>query len=112
MSHKKLNELPTAVEAIEFRREAYGLNQREMALVLGVTAARYSEIIHGKRAIPKTMMARAFEYGVPAAALFQCHPLKGLKHIKELLAADKRRALKASIEKLQEQLKAIKEQQP
>lgn len=57
--------------ALEFRRDQYGLSQQEMADILGIEASHYSEIIHGKRELPKAAMCRAYDIGVPASVLLQ-----------------------------------------
>lgn len=61
----------TITEALEFRRDAYGLSAAEFAFVLGIERSHYNEIIRGKRSIPKTVLRRAFAVGVPAALLLQ-----------------------------------------
>lgn len=77
---------PSIRDAVEFRREAYGLTQRDWAIVLGMQQSHYSEFVTGKRELPKSAMAAAFEYGVPACVLFQCQPNKGIEHIHAALA--------------------------
>jgi len=62
---------PSQVEAIEFRRDQYGLNQSEMAQVLGLSKSHYSEFVAGKRQLPPLAMVRAFSIGVPADCIFQ-----------------------------------------
>lgn len=61
----------TLVEALEFRREQYGLSRREFAAVLGFTPARYSDICSGRRRLPLDATKRAYAIGVPANALLQ-----------------------------------------
>lgn len=58
-------------EALEFRREQYGLNAAEFAFVLGLERSHYNEIVNGRREIPKKAMRRAFAIGVPATVLLQ-----------------------------------------
>ena len=84
--------IPSIIDAVEFRRDQYGLTARDWAFILGISQGHYSEFAHGKRDLPKKSMAKAFEYGVPAAALFQCHPVKHIKHIKNELRKQKREA--------------------
>lgn len=60
------------IEAVEFRREQYGLKKRAWAERLGMQPSHYSEFLYGKRALPKSAMALAYRYGVPADFLFQC----------------------------------------
>jgi antitoxin component HigA of HigAB toxin-antitoxin module len=62
---------PSQIEAVEFRREQYGLNSSEMAQVLGIARSHYSEFVLGKRQLPITAIIRAFAIGVPAESLFQ-----------------------------------------
>ncbi|KQY83732.1 helix-turn-helix domain-containing protein [Pelomonas sp. Root1444] len=78
--------LPTVIEAVEFRRDAYGLDCRQWAAVLGMAPSHYSEFVNGKRPLPKRAMTNAFAYGVPAEALFQTHPTKGASDIDRRLA--------------------------
>lgn len=77
--------IPTIIEAVEFRREQYGLNQRQMALVLGMGPSHYNEFIKGKRELPKHSMAQAFAFGVPAERLFQTEPNKGVKDVEFIM---------------------------
>jgi HTH-type transcriptional regulator/antitoxin HigA len=62
-------ELPTPIEAIKFRMEQMGLEQRDLIPYLG-TRARVSEVLSGKRPLTLTMM-RALNrgLGIPAAVL-------------------------------------------
>lgn len=77
--------LPTVVEAVEFRREQYGFTQKEMAKVLGWGQSHYSEFVNGKLTMPKRVMARAYEIGVPASCLFQTEARIGYDNLlKEL----------------------------
>ena len=77
--------LPSVIESVEFRRDAYGLTQKDWAFVLGLQPSHYSEFVNCKRALPVAAMAKCFEYGVPAEALFQCRPNKDIRHIKAKL---------------------------
>ena len=61
----------TIGDALEFRRECYDLTAAEFAGVLGLAKSHYSELIHGKRALPSKAMKRAFAVGVPASVLLQ-----------------------------------------
>ena len=65
----------TIPNALEFRRDQYGLNQTEFAAVLGLNGSHYSEIVRGKRSLPIEATRRAFAIGVPADVLLQ--PTKG-----------------------------------
>ena len=44
--------LPSVVDALEFRRDQYGLTRSEFAAVLGLAPGHYSEFINGKRELP------------------------------------------------------------
>ena len=59
------------VDALEFRRDQYGLTQREFAAILGLQNSHYSEIINGKRRLTLGATKRAFAIGVPADVLLQ-----------------------------------------
>lgn len=56
-------------EAVEFRQREFGWTQTRMAEELGLTRGHYSEIMHGKRALPYTAACRAYALGVPAEVL-------------------------------------------
>ena len=58
-------------DALEFRRDQYGLTQREFAAILGLQNTHYSEIISGKRRMTLGATKRAFAIGVPADVLLQ-----------------------------------------
>ena len=58
-------------DALEFRRDQYGLTQREFAAILGLQNTHYSEIISGKRRMTLGATQRAFAIGVPADVLLQ-----------------------------------------
>lgn len=86
--------IPSIIEAVEFRREQYGLTQKQWAYVLKMQPSHYSEFLHGKKALPYRCMAIAFEYGVPAECLFQRFPMKGAKDIAALMEEMQRRKAK------------------
>ena len=77
--------IPSVIEAVEFRREAYGLTQEQWAEVLDITQQNYTAFVHGNHKLTLAQSAKAFEYGVPADCLFQCRPDKGIRHIEKLL---------------------------
>lgn len=79
------HQLPSTVDAVEFRRDAYGLTQKEWAKVIGIRQSHYSEFVHGKRSLTLKQAARCYEFGVPADCLFQCLNNKHIKHIKQIL---------------------------
>jgi len=56
-------------DAVEFRREAYGFTQKQMAEVLGIPCSKYSEFKNGKRRLPRSALIRAWVVGVPAESL-------------------------------------------
>lgn len=58
-------------DALEFRRDQYGLRASEFAALIGVSAAKYSDIIAGRRNMPLNARIRAFAIGVPADVLLQ-----------------------------------------
>ena len=57
------------IEAMEFRREQYGLNQSEFALVLACQKSHYSEFLKGKRNLTLRSRKRAAAIGVPLKSL-------------------------------------------
>jgi HTH-type transcriptional regulator/antitoxin HigA len=63
-------ELPTAVEAMEFRMDQLGINQSQLADLIGFPKSRVSEILNGKRK-PSLDIMRALHdrLGVPADVL-------------------------------------------
>lgn len=77
-----MTDLPSQVDALEFRRNQYGLTQEKWAAVLNIQPSHYSEILTGKRNLTLRVAARAFRFGVPAEALFQCESDKGFADIK------------------------------
>ena len=78
--------LPSVIAAVEFRREQYGLNCNQWSAVLQMEPSHYSEFVNGKRDLPKSAMATAYAYGVPADALFQERPTRGAGDIDRRLA--------------------------
>jgi hypothetical protein len=79
--------LPSVIDAVEFRREQYGLNCHQWSAVLGMMPSHYSEFVNGIRPLPKAAMAEAYAHGVPADALFKQRPVKGAADIDRRLAA-------------------------
>ena len=77
--------LPSLIDAVEFRRDAYGLTQRDWSKVIGISQSHYSEFVNGKRALTLRQAARCFEFGVPPECLFQCRNSKHIWHIKKAL---------------------------
>lgn len=61
----------TIADALEFRREQYGLSKHEFASILGLALSHYGEILGGNRRLPLKATKRAFAIGVPADVLLQ-----------------------------------------
>ena len=59
------------VDALDFRREQYGLTWAEFGMLLGLSAQHMSEVKNGKRRLPIGALKRAYAIGVPADALLQ-----------------------------------------
>ena len=55
----------SVVDAVEFRREAYGLLATDMAKLLGISKGHYSDFVAGKRELPKKSVIKAMIIGVP-----------------------------------------------
>lgn len=63
-------ELPTAVEAIEFRIDQLGINRSELAKKIGFPKSRISDVLNGKRKPSLDMMRELHgELGIPADVL-------------------------------------------
>lgn len=63
-------------DALEFRRDQYGLSAAEFSMVLGILPTNYSAVISGKRRLPLDAVKRAFGIGVPATVLLQFDELE------------------------------------
>ena len=61
----------SVADALEFRRDQYGLTKTEFAAILGIGKGHYSEVLSGKRRLPLEATKRAFAIGVPADVLLQ-----------------------------------------
>ena len=59
------------VDALDFRRDQYGLTWAEFGALLGLTPQHMSEVKNGKRRLPIGATRRAYAIGVPADALLQ-----------------------------------------
>lgn len=58
-------------DALEFRRDQYGLTEAEFAQILGIQLSQYSETIHGQRRLSVKSVVRAIAIGVlPEPLLF------------------------------------------
>lgn len=64
-------------DALEFRRDQYGLSAKEFAMLINLSQSHYSEVIHGLRDLPIKSVKRAFAIGVPAEVLLSPSPLRG-----------------------------------
>jgi len=58
----------TTIDLLEFRQDQYGLRDCDMAKILGISKGHYSEILSGKRELPKKAMIRAIIIGIPPLA--------------------------------------------
>lgn len=66
-----MSELPSVVEAIEFRRHQYGWSKSKMAKALGLRPSHYSEILAYRRRLPINATKKAYKIGIPAKVLLQ-----------------------------------------
>lgn len=64
-------------DALEFRRDQYGLSAKDFAFILGLSQSHYSEVIHGIRDLPIKSTKRAFAIGVPVDVLLAPSALRG-----------------------------------
>ena len=74
------------VDALDFRRDQYGLTWAEFGMLLGLSPQHMSEVKNGHRRLPIGAVKRAYAIGVPADALMQ-HPTSNVEV--EALAAGK-----------------------
>lgn len=61
----------SVADALEFRREAYGLTRTQFCELLGMRPSHYSEVVNGRTPLPIKATRRAFALGVPAEFLLQ-----------------------------------------
>ena len=59
------------VDALNFRREQYGLSWAEFGMLLGLSAQHMSEVKNGKRRLPIGALKRAYAIGRTASVGFQ-----------------------------------------
>ena len=59
----------SAAEALEFRRDAYGLSVKDFCYILSISKSHYSEVINGKRQPPISLIRKAHSIGVPLQSL-------------------------------------------
>ena len=59
----------SAIEAVKFRMEQYGLNQSELAKIIGLGVSQMSEFLSGKRKLPKKSIVKCIAIGVSYKAL-------------------------------------------
>lgn len=64
------------IDALEFRRQMYGLSMSQFAQVLGMQPSHYSEFLSGDRGLSLRVLKRAHAIGVPAKVLLQREFLK------------------------------------
>jgi len=68
---KYKGDLPSVVDAIEFRRDQYGWYKADMARALGLNPSHYIEFLKGERGLPINAMRNAYSIGIPAKVLLQ-----------------------------------------
>jgi len=68
--------LPTIIQALEFRMEQYGHNNRQASKAIGISEQKVCHILKGQRGVSRSMQWKLFEYGIPAVVLIQ-PPTKG-----------------------------------
>jgi len=66
-----MSNLPHPIDAIKFRMEQYGHNQRQAAITMNYPASHLSEILSGKRKLTLGWVRRLHKYGVPLKVLVQ-----------------------------------------
>ena len=59
----------SAADALEFRREQYGLDRKDYCYILSISVNHYGEILKGKRELPKSLIRNANIIGVPLESL-------------------------------------------
>ena len=59
----------SAIDAVKFRMDAYGLNQSEFADIIGLGSPQFSEFLNGKRQLPKKAIVKCIAIGVSYKAL-------------------------------------------
>jgi antitoxin component HigA of HigAB toxin-antitoxin module len=57
------------IDMMEFRRDQYGLTQKEFASIIGMSVSHYNEFIHGKRNLPLNARTKAYRIGISADIL-------------------------------------------
>ena len=58
-------------DALEYRRDQYGLTKMEFSAILGITHGHYTEVLNGIRRLPINATKRAFAIGVSAESLLR-----------------------------------------
>ena len=76
---------PPLIDAVEFRREHYGITKKQWAKIIGTSPSHYSEFTKGRRNLTLAQAGRCFEFGVPPECLFQCHNDKDYRDIEVIL---------------------------
>ena len=59
----------SAVDAVLFRIDQYGLNQRQFAEIIGMTESSFSEFMNGKRKLTRKAVKRCIAIGVSVKPL-------------------------------------------
>lgn len=65
------------IDALEFRRDQYGLSRHDFAVLINMLPSHYSEVINGLRDLPIKSVKRAYAIGVPADVLLAPSALRG-----------------------------------
>lgn len=64
-----MSELPSLIDAIEFRMEQYGHKQATAARVMGIAVSHFNEVLKGKRTPSVKQLKKLYKYGIPATVL-------------------------------------------
>ena len=83
--------MPSIIEAVEFRRQQYGLTKRDWAKVIGLQPSHFTEFTQGKRNLTLKQAAKCFQYGVPAESLFLCKSDSGIKEARAVIQEFRRK---------------------
>ena len=59
----------SVIEAVEYRRDQYGLTCNEMAEIIGIHKSKYSEFMNGKKPLSVKTLKKLYYIGVPAKCL-------------------------------------------
>lgn len=67
----KNENLPTLVEALKFRMEQYGHNNRQASKAIGISEQKVCHILKGQRDVSRSMQWKLYKYGIPPVVLIQ-----------------------------------------